>query len=72
KQIAELNFTWNAYLPAIEGLDADYLIGKGYVPENLRNAVLTNEQIEKGLRYLPLSPDDELIWEDTWSKFTAG
>jgi spermidine/putrescine transport system substrate-binding protein len=72
KTNAEVNFTWNAYLPAIEGLDADYLIGKGYVPENLRNAVLTNEQIEKGLRYLPLSPDDELIWEDTWSKFTAG
>jgi spermidine/putrescine transport system substrate-binding protein len=71
-QIAELNFTWNAYLPALTGLDADYLIGKGYVPENLRNAVLTTEQIEKGLRYLPLSPDDELIWEDTWSKFTAG
>lgn len=70
--VAELNFTWNAYLPALVGLDADYLIGKGYVPENLRNAVLTTEQIDKGLRYLPLSPDDELIWEDTWSKFTAG
>jgi spermidine/putrescine transport system substrate-binding protein len=71
-EIAELNFTWNAYLPALTGLDADYLIGKGYVPENLRNAVLTSEQIEKGLRYLPLTPDEELIWEDTWSKFTAG
>ena len=71
-QVAELNFTWNAYLPALKGLDADYLIGKGYVPENLRNAVLTTEQIDKGLRYLPLAPDDELIWDDVWSKFTAG
>lgn len=71
-QVAELNFTWNAYLPALKGLDADYLIGKGYVPENLRNAVLTTEQINKGLRYLPLAPDDELIWDDVWSKFTAG
>lgn len=71
-QVAELNFTWNAYLPALKGLDADYLIGQGYVPENLRNAVLTTEQINKGLRYLPLAPDDELIWEDVWSKFTAG
>jgi hypothetical protein len=42
------------------------------VPENLRNAVLTTEQINKGLRYLPLDPEVELIWEDTWSKFTAG
>ena len=72
KEVAELNFTWNAYLPAIVGLDADYLIGQGYVPENLRNAVLTAEQIEKGLRYAPLDPEVELIWEDTWSKFTAG
>jgi spermidine/putrescine transport system substrate-binding protein len=72
KAIAEQNFTWNGYLPAIEGLDADYLIAQGYVPENLRNAVLTNEQIDKGLRYLPLSPDDEQLWEDAWSKFTAG
>lgn len=72
RAVAELNFTWNAYLPAITGLDADYLIDKGYVPENLRNAVLTTEQIEKGLRYLPLTPDEEAVWEDTWSKFTAG
>jgi spermidine/putrescine transport system substrate-binding protein len=70
--VAELNFTWNGYLPAMTKLDADYLIGQGYVPENLRNAVLTAEQIDKGLRYLPLAPDVELIWEDTWSKFTAG
>ncbi|MGE0140272.1 MAG: PotD/PotF family extracellular solute-binding protein [Ilumatobacteraceae bacterium] len=72
KTVSELNFTWNGYLPAIEGLDADYLIGQEYVPENLRNAVLTNEQIDKGLRYLALDPDDELVWEDAWSKFTAG
>ena len=60
------------YQPAIEGLDADELIDAGLVPENLRNCVLTNEQIAKGIRYLPLDPEVDALWSDAWSKFTAG
>ena len=52
---AELNFAWIGYLPPIKGLDADYLIAQGYVPENLRSAVLTNDMIAKGLRFEPLA-----------------
>jgi spermidine/putrescine transport system substrate-binding protein len=69
---AETNFTWNGYLPPIKGLDADYLISGGYVPENLRSAVLTDELISKGLRFEPLPLDADLKWEEEWSKFTAG
>ncbi len=52
------NFAWNGYLPPIKGLDADYLIGQGYVPENLRAAVLTDDIIAKGLRFEPLAARD--------------
>jgi spermidine/putrescine transport system substrate-binding protein len=69
---AEQNFAWNGYLPPINGLDADYLIGQGYVPDNLRSAVLTNDIIAKGLRFDPLPVEADQIWEDEWSKFTAG
>ncbi len=69
---AEENFSWNGYLPPIKGLDADYLIENGYAPENLRSAVLTDEIISKGLRYEPLDTDTDLLWEETWSRFTAG
>ena len=69
---AEENFSWNGYLPPIKGLDADYLIDNGYAPENLRSAMLTDEIIAKGLRYEPLDLDTDRLWEDTWSKFTAG
>ena len=72
KANAEKNFTSNFYLPAIQGLDADYLIGKGYVPETLRNAILTSTQVEKGLRFLTLPDETDGLWQDTWSKFTAG
>jgi spermidine/putrescine transport system substrate-binding protein len=69
---AEENFTWNGYLPPIKGLDADYLIAAGYVPENLRNAVLTDEVISKGLRFEPLDVDTDNAWQEAWSRFTAG
>ena len=35
-EVAEKNFSWVGYLPAIAKLDADYVIGAGYVPEHLR------------------------------------
>jgi spermidine/putrescine transport system substrate-binding protein len=63
---------WNGYLPPIVGLDADYLIAQGYVPDNLRNAVLTDDIIKKGLRFEPLPVEADQLWTDTWSKFTAG
>ena len=69
---AEENFSWNGYVPPIQGLDADYLIENEYAPENLRSAVLTDEIISKGLRFEQLDTDADQLWEETWSKFTAG
>ena len=69
---AEENFSWNGYLPPIEGLDADYLIENEYAPENLRSAVLGDDVISKGLRFEPLPVETDRFWEETWSKFTAG
>jgi hypothetical protein len=42
------------------------------VPENLRNAVLTDEIILNGLRFEPLPLEADQVWEETWSSFTAG
>lgn len=70
--VAEKNFSWTGYLPAITALDGDFLIAQGYVPENLRTCVPTNDQISKALRFEPLEPDTDLLWEDAWSRFTAG
>jgi len=66
------NFTFVGYQPAIEGVDGQYLIDQGLVPENLRTSVLSNDQIAKGYRSLQLSTDVEALWQDAWSKFTAG
>ena len=65
-------FSTLGYQPAIEGIDSQYLIDQGLVPENLRTSVLSNDQIAKGYRFLQLSTDVEALWQDAWSKFTAG
>jgi spermidine/putrescine transport system substrate-binding protein len=69
---AQTNFGFVGYQPAVEGLGAQELIDAGLVPENLRSCVLSNDQISKGLRYLPLSADVEALWTDAWSNFRAG
>ena len=70
--IAEENWYWNGYLPPIKGLDADYLIGTGAAPENLREAVLSDDVIRNGLIFKPLELEVDQAWEAAWSRFTAG
>jgi len=70
--VAEKNFSYVGYLPALTALDADYVIGKGYVPENLRACVPTKEEIEKALVQKPLGAEGDAKYEAAWSKFTSG
>jgi spermidine/putrescine transport system substrate-binding protein len=70
--VAEKNFSWLGYLPALTKLDADYVIAQGYVPENLRNCVPTNDDISKGLVAKPLGLDGDVLYEQAWSTFRTG
>ncbi|MCB0979532.1 MAG: spermidine/putrescine ABC transporter substrate-binding protein, partial [Ilumatobacter sp.] len=70
--IAEENFGWVGYLPAIKKLDADYLIDAGWVPENLRNCVPTQEELDKALYIKSLGVDGDAKWAEAWSTFNAG
>ncbi|MEI8239408.1 MAG: spermidine/putrescine ABC transporter substrate-binding protein [Actinomycetota bacterium] len=70
--VAEKNFTFTGYLPALTKLDADYVVGKGLVPENLRNCVPTKDEIDQAIYERPLTTDGDALYEAAWSKFTAG
>ena len=70
--VSEKNFSWLGYLPALSKLDADYVIAAGYVPENLRVCVPTNEEVTKGLVFKPLGIDGDALYEEAWSKFNSG
>lgn len=70
--VAEKNFSWVGYLPCVSALDADYVISAGYVPETLRSALPTADDVARGLVLRPLDPDGSGLWDDAWSKFTTG
>lgn len=70
--VAEKNFSWVGYLPCIAALDADYVIDAGYVPETLRAALPTADDVAKGLKLAPLDAEAAALWDDAWSKFTTG
>jgi spermidine/putrescine-binding protein len=70
--VAEKNFSFIGYLPALSKLDADYVIAQGYVPENLRNCVPTNDDITKGLVAKPLGLEGDVLYEQAWSTFRTG
>ncbi|MFM7252749.1 MAG: spermidine/putrescine ABC transporter substrate-binding protein [Ilumatobacteraceae bacterium] len=70
--VAEKNFSWVGYLPCISSLDVDYVIDAGYVPETLRSALPTADDVASGLRLEPLDADGAAAWDDAWSKFTTG
>ena len=52
--VAEKNFNWNGYQPPLTKLDAQYLIDKGYIVENLMSAVVVPEDFPSGI-----SPDEQ-------------
>lgn len=70
--VAEQNFSWVGYLPALTKLDADYVIGAGYVPENLRACIPTKDEIEKALSLRPIGADGDAKYTAAWSAFTSG
>jgi len=71
-EVAEKNFSWVGYLPAITKLDADFVIAAGYVPEHLRSCVPTAEEIAKAIYLKPLGAEGDAKYETAWAKFTAG
>ena len=53
--------------------DPDTLVQDGVVPENLRNSVLTNDDLgPDSLQYGTLSSAGQQLWQDGYSDFLAG
>jgi len=71
-EIALRNFGWNGYQPPLTKLSTDYLISHGYIPKNLRNAVVLREDVSTGLTFYEVSPSTEALWRQNWSRFKAG
>jgi len=69
--VAEKNFSWLGYLPAISQLDGDYLVAQGYVPEQLRSCVPTDQDLISGLEFHRLDEAGKAKYAAAWATFQA-
>lgn len=69
--VAEKNFSWLGYLPAIGQLDGDYLVAQGYVPEQLRSCVPTEQDLINGLEFHRLDEAGKAKYAAAWANFQA-
>jgi len=66
------NFAWTGYQPPQRSIDPERLVSQGYVPPNLRAAVVREEYFGSGYRLLELPPEVDAAWHQIWQEFKAG
>ncbi len=44
----------------------------GYIPPNLENTLVAEEDFAQGQPVLPLAPADDQLYQDEWARFKAG
>ena len=67
-KVAMKNFSWNAYQPPMNALEADKLVEDGTVPDNLATAILVQSDFDMGQIPQQLTPDEDKQWLEAWSR----
>ncbi|HVZ01127.1 MAG TPA: spermidine/putrescine ABC transporter substrate-binding protein [Dongiaceae bacterium] len=72
-EVAYNNFTtFTGYQPA-QPIDADQLIKDGILPANLKNLILTEEDLGPGsLQYCQLTAKGTALWQNAYARFSSG
>ena len=63
---------WNGYQPPFVSIDPTTLIDKEVVPENLADAVVTEDMFKEDLTPIELAPDVDALWLAAWTEIQAG
>jgi spermidine/putrescine transport system substrate-binding protein len=74
EEVAMENFAWNGYQPPVGMAVPSMFAEPGFpwralVPEHLRGALLSPEDLEAGVFLRPLPPDAEVPWREGWERF---
>jgi spermidine/putrescine transport system substrate-binding protein len=66
------NFGYEGYQPPFLGVTEEEWLKAGYIPDNLRTTIVTEQDFEKGQPILALPPEVDQIYQDVWTEFKAG
>ena len=72
EKIAETNFGFTGYQPPLTAFTPETLVSKGYVPENLASAVVTENDFTTGVPLLQLPVAADAAYHQIWQEFKAG
>jgi spermidine/putrescine transport system substrate-binding protein len=63
---------WNGYQPPFVSIDPAALVDQGVVPENLADAVVTEDMFKTDLTPVELPPEVDAMWLEAWTEIKAG
>jgi len=72
KQVSLTNFGYEGFQPPLAGVDRQEFLDAGFIPSNLENTLVSEEDFAQGQPVLPLSPEDDQVYQDEWARFKAG
>ncbi|MFC6084479.1 polyamine ABC transporter substrate-binding protein [Sphaerisporangium aureirubrum] len=71
-KVAESNFSYTGYQPALTAITPDKMVSDGFVTEQLKPTIVTPDVYARSLQILQISPPGEALWNDAWAAFKAG
>lgn len=70
--VARRNFSAIGYQPPQVSINPDSLVAEGFIPENLKAAIVRPEYFDVGYRMLELEPANDDAWRALWRSFKTG
>src|SRR6185503_3974614 len=71
-EVAQQNFAQIGYQPPQISINPDSLVAEGFIPENLKSAIVKPEYFDAGYRLLELDTANDAAWHNVWRAFKAG
>jgi spermidine/putrescine transport system substrate-binding protein len=71
-KVAESNFSYTGYQPALTAITPEKMVTDGFVTEQLKPTIVTPDVYARSLQILQISPPAEALWNNAWSTFKAG
>jgi spermidine/putrescine transport system substrate-binding protein len=72
REVGLTNFGYEGFQPPFVGVADQEFLDAGYIPPNLENTLVAEEDFAEGQPVLPLAPEDDQLYQDEWARFKAG
>jgi spermidine/putrescine transport system substrate-binding protein len=72
REVGLTNFGYEGFQPPFVGVADQEFLDAGYIPPNLENTLVAEEDFAQGQPVLPLAPEDDQLYQDEWARFKAG